>query len=86
MSSVAWRRPRLTPQFISPTLGSCAKYYEQGARFAKWRAVLKIGNGCPSELSIHQNAYTLARYAVICQQNGLVGWGAVFLFLSGFWC
>jgi fructose-bisphosphate aldolase class I len=50
----------------------CAKYYEQGARFAKWRAVLKIGNGCPSELSIHQNAYTLARYAVICQENGLV--------------
>ncbi|KAL4457253.1 hypothetical protein ABPG75_012118 [Micractinium tetrahymenae] len=48
------------------------KYYEQGARFAKWRAVLKIGNGCPSELSIHQNAYTLARYAVICQENGLV--------------
>jgi fructose-bisphosphate aldolase class I len=26
----------------------CAKYYEQGARFAKWRAVLKIGNGCPT--------------------------------------
>ena len=26
----------------------CAKYYEQGARFAMWRAVLKIGNGCPS--------------------------------------
>ena len=50
----------------------CAKYYEQGARFAKWRAVLKIGNGCPSELSIHQNAYGLARYAVICQENGLV--------------
>ncbi|PSC70525.1 fructose bisphosphate aldolase [Micractinium conductrix] len=50
----------------------CAKYYEQGARFAKWRAVLKIGNGCPSELSINQNAYTLARYAIICQENGLV--------------
>ena len=50
----------------------CAKYFEQGARFAKWRAVLKIGNGCPSELSINQNAYTLARYAVICQENGLV--------------
>ena len=50
----------------------CAKYYEQGARFAKWRAVLKIGNGCPSELSISQNAYTLARYAAICQENGLV--------------
>lgn len=50
----------------------CAKYYEQGARFAKWRAVLKISDTCPSELSIHQNAYTLARYAVICQENGLV--------------
>ena len=50
----------------------CAKYYAQGARFAKWRAVLKIGAGCPSELSIHQNAYTLARYAAICQENGLV--------------
>lgn len=50
----------------------CAKYYEQGARFAKWRGVLKIGDGCPSELSIHQNAYTLARYAIICQENGLV--------------
>jgi fructose-bisphosphate aldolase, class I len=52
----------------------CAKYYEQGARFAKWRAVLKIdaAAGCPSELSVHQNAYTLARYAAICQENGLV--------------
>jgi len=52
----------------------CQKYYEQGARFAKWRAVLKIDSktGCPSELSVHQNAYGLARYAAICQNNGLV--------------
>lgn len=52
----------------------CAKYYEQGARFAKWRAVLKIdpAAGCPSELAVHQNAYGLARYAAICQENGLV--------------
>lgn len=50
----------------------CAKYYQAGARFAKWRAVLKIGANEPSELSIHQNAYGLARYAAICQQNGLV--------------
>jgi len=50
----------------------CAKYYEQGARFAKWRAVLKISETCPSELSMHQNAYGLARYAAICQENGLV--------------
>jgi len=50
------------------------EYYEQGARFAKWRAVLKINTatGCPSELSINENAYGLARYAAICQANGLV--------------
>jgi len=50
----------------------CAKYYQQGARFAKWRAVLKIGNGCPSVISIKENANGLARYAAICQDNGLV--------------
>ncbi|KAI4349013.1 hypothetical protein L6164_009670 [Bauhinia variegata] len=50
----------------------CAKYYQAGARFAKWRAVLKIGPNEPSELAIHENAYGLARYAVICQENGLV--------------
>jgi len=48
------------------------KYYESGARFAKWRAVLKIGAGQPTELAIHENAWGLARYAAICQENGLV--------------
>lgn len=50
----------------------CKKYYEAGARFAKWRAVLKIGQGKPSHLSIIETAHTLARYAAICQENGLV--------------
>jgi len=50
----------------------CKKYYEKGCRFAKWRAVLKIGDGLPSKLSIKENAHTLARYASICQDNGLV--------------
>eukprot|EP01084_Bolivina_argentea_P120688 213970_1 len=50
----------------------CKKYYEQGARFAKWRAVLKIGPGEPSPISIKENANGLARYAAICQDNGLV--------------
>jgi len=49
----------------------CQKYYAAGARFAKWRCVLKIGNGCPSKLSVLENANVLARYASICQQNGL---------------
>ncbi len=50
-----------------------AKYYEQGARFAKWRAVLQITeDGCPSKLSIQENAWGLARYARSVQESGLV--------------
>lgn len=51
----------------------CKKYFEQGVRFAKWRSVLKIeGSSCPSPLAIEENANVLARYAAICQENGLV--------------
>ena len=50
-----------------------ADYYEQGARFAKWRAVLQItDDGCPSKLSIRENAWGLARYARSVQESGLV--------------
>jgi len=49
-----------------------AKYYEQGARFAKWRAVLDIGNGIPSHTAIHTNAHALARYAALCQAAQIV--------------
>ena len=50
----------------------CKAYYDKGARFAKWRAVLKIGPGLPSERAIAENANALGRYASICQENGLV--------------
>lgn len=52
----------------------CKKYYEAGARFAKWRAVLEIDEAKhkPSNLSIQETAHTLARYAAICQRNRLV--------------
>jgi fructose-bisphosphate aldolase class I len=49
-----------------------AEFYKLGCRFAKWRAVLKIGDGCPTDEAITQNAVGLAKYASICQQNGLV--------------
>ncbi|KMZ64813.1 Fructose-bisphosphate aldolase [Zostera marina] len=48
-----------------------AAYYQQGARFAKWRTVISIPNG-PSELAIKEAAWGLARYAAISQDNGLV--------------
>ena len=51
----------------------CAQYYEAGARFAKWRGVIKISpSGCPSELAISENVNRLARYAAISQAHGLV--------------
>jgi fructose-bisphosphate aldolase class I len=50
-----------------------ARYYARGARFAKWRAVLKISStGCPSELAVRENAWGLARYARTVQEQGLV--------------
>ena len=55
-----------TTQGLDGPAQRCQKYHEVGARFAKWRAVLKIGPNEPSQLAINENAYGLARYAVIC--------------------
>src|SRR3984893_3996815 len=48
------------------------KYYERGARFAKWRAVLDIGSGIPTMTAISVNAHALARYAALCQAAQIV--------------
>jgi fructose-bisphosphate aldolase class I len=47
------------------------EYYQMGARFAKWRAVIAIGHGIPSRGCIEANAHALARYASLCQEAGL---------------
>ncbi|MCH7693580.1 MAG: fructose-bisphosphate aldolase class I [Proteobacteria bacterium] len=52
--------------------GRIADYGELGARFAKWRAVIRIGAGIPSPYCIGANAHALARYARLCQEGGLV--------------
>ena len=49
-----------------------AQYAQMGARFAKWRAVIAVGNGIPSRGCIEANAQALARYAALCQEAGLV--------------
>jgi fructose-bisphosphate aldolase class I len=49
-----------------------AEYHALGARFAKWRAVIDIGSGIPTEYGIRANAQALARYAALCQQAQLV--------------
>jgi len=48
------------------------EYFQMGARFAKWRAVITIGNDIPSRGCIEANAHALARYAALCQEAGLV--------------
>jgi len=48
------------------------EYFQMGARFAKWRAVIAIGRGLPSWGCIEANAHALARYAALCQEAGLV--------------
>jgi len=50
----------------------CAQYKKDGCQFAKWRCVLKIGKNTPSYQAMLENANVLARYASICQANGLV--------------
>ena len=49
-----------------------AEYSQMGARFAKWRAVIAVGDGIPTRASIEANAHALARYAALCQEAGLV--------------
>src|SRR5215510_12112128 len=48
------------------------EYYELGARFTKWRAVISIGDGIPSDYCLWTNAHALSRFAALSQESGLV--------------
>merc|ERR1712121_212393 len=61
-----------TTQGLDDLNTRCAQYKKDGCDFAKWRCVLKIGKNTPSYTAIVENANVLARYASICQMNGLV--------------
>ena len=52
--------------------GRLAEYYNLGARFTKWRALITIGEGRPSDYAINTNMHALARYSALCQEQGLV--------------
>jgi fructose-bisphosphate aldolase, class I len=68
--------PGSTKELITKGLDGLSKrlpkYYERGARFAKWRGVIDIGAGIPSHNCVHANAHALARYAALCQQANIV--------------
>ena len=49
-----------------------AEYFKLGARFAKWRAVITIGDGLPTHACLYANAHALARYAALCQEASIV--------------
>src|SRR6202789_3319540 len=51
--------------------GRLKEYFQMGARFAKWRAVIAIGEEIPSRSCLKANAHTLARYAALCQEAGI---------------
>ena len=48
------------------------EYHALGARFAKWRAVITIGDGLPTLACVEANCHALARYAALCQETGIV--------------
>src|SRR5512141_1459509 len=52
--------------------GRMQEYFKLGARFAKWRAVITIGENIPSAACIKANAHALARYSAICQESSIV--------------
>jgi fructose-bisphosphate aldolase class I len=68
--------PNCSGELITAGLDKLAerlkKYYDRGARFAKWRAVIDIGHDIPSLTAIHVNAHALARYAALCQAAQIV--------------
>lgn len=63
-----------TTQGLDGLADRCKKYKQDGATFAKWRCVIKINKplGVPTDVAIQENAQVLARYANICQANGIV--------------
>jgi len=69
---LAGSRGEGTTQGLDDLGSRCAQYKKDGAQFAKWRCVLNISSHTPSNLGLLENANVLARYASICQQNGLV--------------
>lgn len=70
--NLAGTNKETTTQGLDGLAERCKKYKADGADFAKWRCTLKIGEHEPSNLALIENANVLARYASICQQNGLV--------------
>lgn len=69
---LAFSNGELVTEGLDGLRGRLAEYYSLGARFAKWRAVISIKDGAPSQYCIDTNAHALARYAALCQEANIV--------------
>ena len=69
---LSWHEGETVTEGLDGLRGRCEEYFRIGARFAKWRAVIKISGDLPSAAAISVNAHALARYAAICQEQGIV--------------
>ena len=72
LTPIPGTREEEATQGLDGLAGRLAAYGKQGAKFAKWRAVINIGNHRPSRLALDINAHGLARYAALCQDAGIV--------------
>ena len=68
---LAGHRDEKVTEGLDGLRGRFAEYHELGARFSKWRAVITIGDGIPSDACLHANAHALARYAALSQEAGI---------------
>ena len=69
---LSWHEGETVTEGLDGLRGRCKEYYGMGARFAKWRAVIKISEDLPSAAAISVNAHALARYAAICQEVPII--------------
>jgi fructose-bisphosphate aldolase class I len=65
-------QPETVTEGLDGLRGRLAEYAALGARFAKWRAVFAVADGCPSWQALRANAHALARYAALCQEASIV--------------
>ena len=69
---LAFNSPEKVTEGLDGVRERLIEYYNLGAKFAKWRAVITIDSSIPSDLCIDVNAHALARYAALCQENNIV--------------
>ncbi|HEX7250660.1 MAG TPA: class I fructose-bisphosphate aldolase [Burkholderiales bacterium] len=72
VSNIPFTREEKVTEGLDGLQKRMKEYFDLGCRFAKWRAVITIGEGIPTHTCIYANAHALARYAAICQEASIV--------------